>query len=60
LSPSAGPNYKEDPAASEIKLALAGYNSDEEACRSVEHYKRGLRKQTQRSPLEQQLYFWEK
>lgn len=44
----------------EYKLALAGYNEDEQACRAVAHYKRALKKLKDRSPIEKELYLWKK
>lgn len=44
----------------EYKLGLAGYNEDEQACRTVAHYKRALKKLKEKNPVEKELYFWKK
>ena len=44
----------------QVKLCLAGFNEDENVCRSVKDYKKMKEKLRDRTEVERELYLWEK
>ena len=60
VSPSAPDIEIQQSELKHIKLCLAGFNEDENICRSVRDFKKAKEKLRDRTEVERELYLWEK